>query len=394
MMKEIKIHEKLRHLTASQIESLMEEYYNGVKTSDLIKDYKIDTISSKLYTLFPPIICEDIICPICGEKMYRERESKSSDSWSKKPAFCQNCGHTDDKYCRCEYCALERENEKRLEEERRKRIVQEKRAKIKECYNFELEPVNYSELTFRDRVYLGSLLRTALSEDMKTILPLNEIDKKLAPTVEYLKNIIDCLLMKNIIRVDPNSSIDAFVDSEDVEFPTVFYIEYVSYNVNIVNDNEDIKETLSKIINPKNLDESDKEEGFKIWKEIALEECLEYFKYSMDNVGFNFNIGEKTISTFKDLLENFSVSQIYGIIYKSIANGTRYYQERSVSKKQAANSVIGGCQRYAEKAMINNWELTKYNRIKELPQSVISEFFYDRVIAIGNLGFNVPPMEL
>ena len=51
-MREIEIHEKLRHLTMLQIESLMNKYYNGVKASDIIKEYNIDTTSSKLYTLF------------------------------------------------------------------------------------------------------------------------------------------------------------------------------------------------------------------------------------------------------------------------------------------------------------------------------------------------------
>lgn len=392
-MKKIEIHEKLRHLTMSQIETLIKEYYCGVKTSDLIKNYKIDTISSKLYTLFPPVVCEDI-CPICGKKMYREREAKSSSGWNKKKAFCPECNHTNDEYCGCEFCILEKEKKKKLEEERKKKIIQEKREKIKSCYSNEINPIKYEDLTFKDRVYLGALLRTALSEDMKTILPLREVDKKLAPTIRYCSFILNYLLMKNIIIVDPNSSIEAFPEGEDIEFPNQFYITYVNYKINIVNDNEDIRKTLSKIINPNNLEESDKEDALKIWKGIALEECLEYFEYSMNKVGFSFSIGEKTIATFKDLLENFSVSQIYGIIYKSIANGTKYYQEKSVNKKQAANSVIGACQRYAEKAIINNWELTKYNRIKELPQSVISEFFYDRVIAIGNLGFDIPPMEL
>lgn len=40
-MREIEIHEKLRHLTMLQIESLMNKYYNGVKASDIIKEYNI-----------------------------------------------------------------------------------------------------------------------------------------------------------------------------------------------------------------------------------------------------------------------------------------------------------------------------------------------------------------
>lgn len=395
-MREIEIHEKLRHLTMLQIESLMNKYYNGVKASDIIKEYNIDTTSSKLYTLFLPIICEDIICPVCNEPMYKERDSKSSYSWNKKKPFCAICGHTDEIICKCNYCIAEREKVRKLNEERKVRILQEKREKIKKVYDLNIVPVNYSDLNFREKVFLGALLRTSLSEDMEVILPLNDAERELAPTIGYIKEILSYLIGRGVISVDSNSSIDAFLDSneeKDIEFPNVYYITMVKYRINIVGD-EDIKNILSKIINPKSFSDADKEDALNIWKEIALEECIEYFEYQMKSVRFDFNIGEKTIAIFKDLLENFSVSQIYGIIYKSVANATKYYQESSVSKKQAANSVIGGCQRYAERAMINNWELAKYSRIKELPQSMISEFFFDRVIGVGSLGFNMPPSEL
>lgn len=379
-----------------QIESLMNKYYNGVKASDIIKEYNIDTTSSKLYTLFPPIICEDIICPVCNEPMYKERDSKSSYSWNKKKPFCAICGHTDEIICKCNYCIAEREKVRKLNEERKVRILQEKREKIKKVYDLNIVPVNYSELNFREKVFLGALLRTSLSEDMEVILPLNDAERELAPTIGYIKEILSYLIGRGVISVDSNSSIDAFLDSneeKDIEFPNVYYITMVKYRINIVGD-EEIKNILSKIINPKSFSDADKEDALNIWKEIALEECIEYFEYQMKSVRFDFNIGEKTIAIFKDLLENFSVSQIYGIIYKSVANATKYYQESSVSKKQAANSVIGGCQRYAERTMINNWELAKYSKIKELPQSMISEFFFDRVIGVGSLGFNMPPSEL
>lgn len=395
-MREIEIHEKLKHLTMLQIESLMNKYYNGVKASEIIKEYNIDTTSSKLYTLFPPIICEDIICPVCNEPMYKERNSKSSYSWNKKKPFCPICGHTDEIICKCNYCIAEREKVRKLNEERKVRILQEKREKIKKVYDLNIVPVNYSKLNFREKVFLGALLRTSLSEDMEVILPLNDAERELAPTIGYIKEILSYLIGRGVISVDSNSRIDAFLDSneeKDIEFPNVYYITMVKYRINIVGD-EEIKNILSKIINPKSFSDEDKEDALNIWKEIALEECIEYFEYQMKSVRFDFSIGEKTIAIFKDLLENFSVSQIYGIIYKSIANATKYYQESSVSKKQAANSVIGGCQRYAERAMINNWKLAKYSRIKELPQSVISEFFFDRVIGVGSLGFNMPPSEL
>lgn len=54
----------------------------------------------------------------------------------------------------------------------------------------------------------------------------------------------------------------------------------------------------------------------------------------MDSVRFDFNPGKKTIAVFNDLLDNFSVSQIYGIIYKAITNTTKFCQESDISKNR------------------------------------------------------------
>ncbi|MCC9294963.1 hypothetical protein LN736_08855 [Clostridium sp. WLY-B-L2] len=65
-----------------------------------------------------------------------------------------------------------------------------------------------------------------------------------------------------------------------------------------------------------------------------MSECLEYLNFQMDSVRFDFNPGKKTIAVFNDLLDNFSVSQIYGIIYKAITNATKFCQGSDISKNR------------------------------------------------------------
>lgn len=113
--------------------------------------------------------------------------------------------------------------------------------------------------------------------------------------------------------------------------------------------------------------------------------------YQIRSVSFEFEAGDKTYATFDELLNHFSISQIYGIIWKAVADASKLYLEKKIPKKQAANSVIGACQRYAERARLKNWKLTEYNRIKEISQSNISEFYFNIVIKIGDLGFKMSP---
>ena len=61
--------------------------------------------------------------------------------------------------------------------------------------------------------------------------------------------------------------------------------------------------------------------------------------------------------------------------------------EKPLHKKHAANTVVSNIERYGEKAIVDYWNLPYYGRIKELLQGVLSSFFFNRVLGIGEKGF-------
>ncbi|WP_042274409.1 hypothetical protein [Faecalimicrobium dakarense] len=390
----MKLHEKLQHLSLESVEDLMRLYYSGDKaTNEIIGLFNINISPSRLYTLFPPEELDDRLCPHCDSKMIVNRPSKTNYPKNNNTPFCSTCGHKENYSCKCDKCISDRELKlKRLKEEKERKDL-EKRKLIELVYcNVSHKPINIDSLEFEDKVYLGSLLRFALSEDMSNILPLESMEGSLAPG-EIKYDIIRYLYSKNIITVHPMSSLSAFKEGED--FPNTFYINLVNYHLNIKYD-VDKSCTINEILNSKMLKEEIQINlAYNMWKQIALQECLEYLDYQMKKVGFSFNPGEKTNVVFNDLLDNFSVSQIYGIIYKSITNATRYYQENKITKKQAANSVITRCQGFGERAFIEQWQISKYSRLKDLPQSCLSEFLFNKVLKIGSKGFDeIPSIEI
>ena len=72
---------------------------------------------------------------------------------------------------------------------------------------------------------------------------------------------------------------------------------------------------------------------------------------------FYFKKSKPIRQTFEIILNDFSVSQIYGIIWRAVTDASKLYLEKGISKKHAANSVIGARERYAERAKINGWDL-------------------------------------
>lgn len=111
----------------------------------------------------------------------------------------------------------------------------------------------------------------------------------------------------------------------------------------------------------------------------------------MSNMGFSFDIGEKTECVLNDLLNEFSTSQIYGIIWRAVKDASAFYVEKKVTKKHAANTVVGRMQRMGERAIADQWNLQGFGKDYELPQTAVSEILYNRILKIGRLGFEKCP---
>lgn len=386
----IEINSKLRHLSIEELEELINRYYNDEKVQDLIDYYKVDISPQRLYKLFPPIISHNNKCSRCGNYLVRNRNSKSAYT-KYTNLYCAHCGHREDKSCSCKFCTKDKKDN---EEERLKNIELENKNKKSIVYDvFNIEnsrKVLIDDLNFKDRVYLGALLRTFLDEDAKKILSFKSDQFKFSPNFNYSIKILRYLVNKQIIIACPESGLEYFeLNSDD---SITYSLNEVNYNLNLdIHDN--YEEVIFMLMNPE-AEEYDKVDAVDLWKEIALEELLEILVYEMKKTRFDFNPGDKTILVFNDLLEKFSVGQIYSIIWKQIANASKWYQEGGVSKRYAANSVITNCQSFAERAINQGWELNNYYRPADCKQSMLSKFYFDRVLKIGELGFNMPPVDL
>lgn len=386
------INEKLKHLDLESIEELMRLYYSNEKNNkELISLYNIDIKSpSLLYKLFPPQKLDNSFCPCCESDLYINRPSKSASSYSINPEFCPVCNHIEISTCDCDFCVEKRHLERKALEEKRKLEIKNRRNLVLNHYPISnLDSLHLDDISFRDKVYLGSLLRASLAEDLSTILPVE--DTNLTPNGVLTSDILKLLYSKDIIKVHPDfSSLDAFTSNSEMAYPSLFYIYKVHYLLNIkYSDCKD--ELINELLYPNYFTEEDVEVAYDLWREVALNECIEYLLYNMQKVKFDFSPGEKTFLLINNLLDNFSVSQIFYIIHSSIGGASRHYLEGNISKGHAANSVISRCQTKGEKILLGNWSAYDYFRPADLPQSCLSEFLFNKVLKIGDKGFTVCP---
>lgn len=374
----------LSHLDKSELTTLINRYYDGESATRLIAEYDLLVSPSHLYKIFPPEEFPQYSCEYCNRPLVMDRRSKASKNMPKyeKDLYCPACGHYQYReICKCENCIAENI-----------KIEASQRATIQEYYSKQRTHKDFQELSFREKVFLGALCRALMEENMFEIAPLSKSPMVLAPTPKLESEIYHTLLGADVISVSPNSPLDAFVLDDDV-FPRSVYLTRAVYELNLKFP-PNKQELFTEIMNPSYYSPEFSGDALSLWTQIAVSECIEYLQYQFNRVGFEFSPGEKTYKTFEIILNDFSVSQIYGIIWGRVAEASKLYLEKGISKQHAANSVIGACERFAERAKINHWNLKTYSRIRDLPQSALSAFFFNRVLGIGDMGFDMPPTPL
>ena len=386
---------RVSHLTKEQIVNLMEKYYGGEKVAKILEEYKIKISVSQLYSLFPPVITDEV-CIHCESNMVKPWQSKSWSSFvNENRKYCINCGHENSRYCNCDYC-VEIKRKKILEEqEKQKKIIEQKRATLASFYdesNWTLKLER--ELTLEDRLYLAVILRSSLSENTMYIEALESNKNLLAPTDDFEIELIKTLTGRKVIVPHVLSDINAFEIEykEDEDYQITYGIYKVRYRINIEPDDLDYNAMIKRLLYPNfSAEENFKEFCYEMWKKISLNECLDYLLYQMSKVGYSFNPGDKTIRVFENLLEHFSVAQIYGIIYRAVANSTQRYQAGEITKIHAQNSVISSCESHGQRALAQGWKLSNYSRIRDLPETYISLVLFTSIMQIAELGFSEKP---
>lgn len=94
----------ISHLTEEEITELINQYYAGEKVKELIEQYNLNILTSKLVSIFP-LVKVNIDCEFCKVPMTTKLNSKSSyEQLSRKDIICPKCQHLQNKLCKCIKC--------------------------------------------------------------------------------------------------------------------------------------------------------------------------------------------------------------------------------------------------------------------------------------------------
>lgn len=387
----IEVNEKLSHLTNDELDDLITRYQSGdEKVSDLIEEFCIDIRASNLLSILPPIVHEDLFCPYCEDTNLVSKRQRGGATLNQSQAYCLSCNHQNTNHCFCSGC---REKEENIRRETQLR----KRAIIEEEYTREITTPAANDISLSDALFLLSITRHSLSEDMEVIEPFDDSELPLAPLYDFQNEVVKHLYSKGFITISPESPIEAFVfDASETDIDGYYPVRVTWEFLPEFNDAEEKRQYLKDV---QSLVKSDEwpahweKDISKIWHKIAKYECLEYFLYLLEQRDFNLEkIGEKTHATFDNLLEDFPVSKIFNLSWMAVRDTTDYIVRENIPRFQSKNIFIGAIQRKADRARAEGWEIRNSRRDYNCPQTVISSTFFNLFLGIGDKAFEtIPP---
>ncbi|MDD4969899.1 MAG: hypothetical protein PHT07_10775 [Paludibacter sp.] len=359
--------------------NLIHRYYLGENTKNLLSEYSLSCTTQKFVSRMPTFYV-DTLCPYCTPFPMSAKGLSRDDSCDvvlENKFYCEKCGHTQSPRikCTCNRCLNFIDN-----------------ALTKSIEKSILTAKDNSHILMEDaqtRIFLAAVLRSGQDEDNpETIYPafLGK-DTKLAPTFDFALYIVSYLKRWGWIRFNEKTPHDSLIVDEDGVIRQYYPLKAI-YTLNV----DDSFTAMDELISPNIIVDEERYEINTIWTSICFFECIEYLKHKLDEYKMPDNIGPKTDLSIKEGLKHYSTSQMFNHIWYAVKEAAAQSNKAGITKKHAVNMIPGLIQRRIERAIAEGWDIKPYGRDFNLPQSLIADVLFNKVLKIGNRGFNeVPP---
>lgn len=253
----------------------------------------------------------------------------------------------------------------------------------------------FEKMDIKSKIYIISVLSSLTGEEQTTTEPLEKQPPyKLSPHPGYDKSILRHLLNKNVLLIGCDTDQNAIsihgdnqlmVDIGKCKFELsspVIYLQAVVF--------------ITQLYCKENLDSVSKSVGFaEICKEIQAYECLAFFyKLWSDCKIHPIRSESKFLDLLKRSLKTFSVGQVYNIIWHGIRDAHAYNRVSMLSRDQAVIFSMKCMERNVEKCLDYRWEITPFQRDKNIPQSKISNIVFNQMLGDSDGGYTKPLHKL
>ncbi|WP_424800306.1 hypothetical protein [Pseudomonas sp.] len=388
--------QEIAHLSDDQIEQIYQRYLDGEKSAALLVEYQIPATVRSLLKVLPPIVSQDLMCPYCDLPMWVRRHARGTSVSQRHPFKCVRCEH---RYsasarhgrrtvCTCQACFQAHQQQLAAQAELDRRELESR-------YAMPCVAVPYSALGFVQKLTLLALLDDGNGSHPEWIAPLNAPSRSehLAPTVEASEERLKSLHEAGVLTVATSSDIKAFDRTEGC---SISDYSAVRWQPNVALDGvarcnrESLYLALYQELSG-DVQAAWKSELYGLIFDLAREESLQYIHVLANEVSFTFTAQARAETVVGQLLQDFSVSQLYYFARLAVKNAAHFYATgNSKGRNHASNTIPRNMLGTAQDALTRNWRKNAH-RDSRVPQSALHRLLYDVVLKDSGAGFSKSP---
>jgi len=293
---------------------------------------------------------------------------------------------------------LERRDQQRLailaaEQAAHRRVLEERQREIirRSCPPNPSRIVDGDNLSLRETVLLVATFRCLLSEHYDALTSPIESSYRIAPHHDFERAALITLLRKGLICVSPDSPLSAF--SFDQSHATLLDPLRARYELLLAPDPAETRKAaleLERRLRGTDWPASWHEQRPVVAKEIAIETCVGYLLVYMERKHLPFSPGSKTRDVLGEMLDHFSMSKCFAIIWRSVVGAVNYMVEHKVPASRAANSVVGSMKRRFQQAVVEGAEVKDFRPEPRCCDCCLTQLLFNDLLRSGPEGFFCP----
>ncbi|UCV16986.1 hypothetical protein [Quatrionicoccus australiensis] len=372
----------LAHLTPMQIHSLIHRYYSGEKVATLITEYDIECTTSELCRQFPPE-CVGRDCPVCNSPLIKPRVSRTRSSGSRHAAIrCSRCSHQETEKCVCPNCREIRTQKSEAQRQREREAIT---TFCSENWSYSITQIKPEQLGAETAIALLSLIRCGGWLNDSTIDAIASSAVPFVPNeISIAPYLLGVLFDNGLIAPALNSRPSSFYLAADEKARVDWHAVYWSLRIP---EAPVFIEKLEILAASDSWPNGWKADMHALWKMLAMAECKEFCMHAVAQRKLPMPGETALTALLENLLRSFSVSQCYQLIWNAAGRAVDYMIREKIKAQHASNALIGSCQRYADRARSEGWNLKGFQRNFDLPRSQLSYVLHDVFLKHGDIGF-------
>lgn len=254
------------------------------------------------------------------------------------------------------------------------------------------EPLCIGKLCIDDLVNILALIRACGNESLEFINAYETGTRvQIGFSYEYDLDLLERMYERRLISIRPGTN-PSYIELNDEMTGIKFHLNMVDWII----PHDTWESGLTHLVGmlERSLKEAvaspDRREELDVTiTKYCVHECLGFIDYMLRDHNLPFRAGEKTRLVLEKLLQEFSVSQIYCLIWRASKDAAAFYQRGGVAKSHASNTLVGSIERAGERALANNWDIKSFRRNYSLPQSEASRVLFNFALGTDDGGFHL-----